>query len=100
MKEVGPTGHFFGTSHTLERYETAFYAPFLSHWNNFETREERGSVTTPERANKIPDRLLISHRLADRRRPAVRARRDKTTMIRPVRITDRNHAPLLSAIYH
>ncbi|MDH3688387.1 MAG: trimethylamine methyltransferase family protein, partial [Gammaproteobacteria bacterium] len=25
IKEVGSTGHFFGTSHTLERYETAFY---------------------------------------------------------------------------
>ena len=26
MADVGPGGHFFGTQHTLERYETAFYA--------------------------------------------------------------------------
>ena len=27
MVDVGPGGHFFGTAHTLERYETAFYRP-------------------------------------------------------------------------
>ncbi|MDH3380915.1 MAG: trimethylamine methyltransferase family protein, partial [Gammaproteobacteria bacterium] len=36
IKEVGPTGHFFGARHTMARYETAFYAPFISDWSNFE----------------------------------------------------------------
>src|SRR5206468_91227 len=27
IAEVGPGGHFFGTAHTLERFETAFYQP-------------------------------------------------------------------------
>ena len=36
ITEVGPGGHFFGVGHTLERYETAFYAPILSDWRNFE----------------------------------------------------------------
>ena len=58
VRDVGPTGHFFGTNHTMERYETAFYAPFLSDWSNFESWEERGSVTTPERANKIWKQIL------------------------------------------
>ena len=58
IKEVGSNGHFFGTAHTLERYETAFYAPFLSDWSNFENWEERGSVTTPERANKVWKAIL------------------------------------------
>ena len=58
VREVGPNGHFFGTSHTLERYETAFYAPFLSDWSNFESWEERGSLTTPQRANKIWKQIL------------------------------------------
>lgn len=58
IKEVGSTGNFFGASHTLERYETAFYAPFLSDWNNYEAWEERGSTTTPERANKIWKQIL------------------------------------------
>jgi trimethylamine--corrinoid protein Co-methyltransferase len=58
IRDVGPTGHFFGTSHTLERYETAFYAPFMSDWSNFENWEERGSLTTPQRANKIWKQIL------------------------------------------
>ena len=58
VREVGSTGHFFGTSHTLERYETAFYAPFLSDWSNFENWEERGSLTAPQRANKIWKQIL------------------------------------------
>ncbi len=58
VKEVGPGGHFFGCAHTQERYETAFYSPFLSDWSNFENWQERGSVQTPERANKIWKQIL------------------------------------------
>jgi len=58
IKEVGPNDNFFSASHTLERYETAFYGPFLSDWNNFETWEERGGIRTPERANKIWKQIL------------------------------------------
>ena len=36
IAEVGPGGHHFGTAHTLERYEHAFYAPLLSTRQNFE----------------------------------------------------------------
>ena len=42
----------------MERYETAFYAPFLSDLNNFEAWEEQGSIQTPERANKIWKQIL------------------------------------------
>jgi len=58
IREVGPDGNFFSATHTLERYEDAFYAPFLSDWNNFETWQERGSIATPERANKIWKQIL------------------------------------------
>ncbi len=58
VAEVGPFGHFFGTGHTQERYETAFYAPFLSDWRNFETWAETGAVRTPERANAIARKIL------------------------------------------
>ncbi len=58
IKEVGPGGHFFGCQHTQERYETAFYAPFLSDWSNFENWEDRGSIQTPQRANKIWKQIL------------------------------------------
>ena len=53
IKDIGPTGHFLGSDHTKLRYETAFYKPFLSDWNNFETWQERGALTTPQRANQI-----------------------------------------------
>jgi trimethylamine--corrinoid protein Co-methyltransferase len=55
---VGPGGHFFGSPHTLERYETAFYRPMLSDWRNFETWQEDGARTATERANTIWKRLL------------------------------------------
>ncbi|MEL6505706.1 MAG: trimethylamine methyltransferase family protein [Pseudomonadota bacterium] len=58
MKEVGSNGHFFGIQHTQDRYETAFYNPFLSDWNNYENFEERGSVWTHDRANKMWKQIL------------------------------------------
>jgi trimethylamine--corrinoid protein Co-methyltransferase len=61
MAEAGPGGHFFGTRHTLERYETAFYSPLLSDWRNFETWRDGGSHTATERANAIWKRLLADY---------------------------------------
>ena len=58
VKEVGSNGHFFGIQHTQDRYETAFYNPFLSDWNNYENFEERGSVWTHDRANKMYKQIL------------------------------------------
>jgi len=53
IRDVGPDGHFFGCDHTQERYETAFYSPFLSDWRNFEAWEEAGGQWTAQRANKV-----------------------------------------------
>jgi trimethylamine--corrinoid protein Co-methyltransferase len=58
MREVGPGGHFFGAAHTLARYETAFYAPMVSDWRNFETWAEAGSPDAAERAHRIWKQLL------------------------------------------
>ena len=58
IKEVGPGGHFFGTQHTQDRYETAFYAPFLSDWSNFENWRDAGRIETPERAHKVGEQIL------------------------------------------
>ena len=58
IAEVGPGGHFFGSSHTLARFETAFYQPMLSDWRNFETWQEDGARTATQRANVIWKRLL------------------------------------------
>ena len=58
VREVGPGGHFFGSAHTMERYQTAFYAPLVSNWDNHETWLEAGSVSTEQRANQICKQLL------------------------------------------
>ncbi len=58
---VGPGGHFFGSPHTLERYETAFYQPLLSDWRNFETWHDDGARTATERANGIWKQLLAEY---------------------------------------
>jgi len=61
IREVGPAGHFFGTAHTLERYENAFYVPLVSNWDNFETFTERGGHNATERANQIWKRALTEY---------------------------------------
>jgi trimethylamine--corrinoid protein Co-methyltransferase len=66
VAEVGPGGHFFGAAHTIERFKTAFYAPLLSDWRNFETWRDDGSVETAERANR-----LVKQTLADFQAPAL-----------------------------
>jgi trimethylamine---corrinoid protein Co-methyltransferase len=58
IAEVGPHGHFFGATHTQSRYSTAFYAPFLSDWRNYEAWAEAGAVATPERANRAWKAIL------------------------------------------
>jgi trimethylamine--corrinoid protein Co-methyltransferase len=58
IAEVGPGGHFFGAAHTLARYETAFYAPMVSDWRNFETWRQAGAQDAASRANAIWKQLL------------------------------------------
>jgi trimethylamine--corrinoid protein Co-methyltransferase len=58
VRDVGPGGHYFGTQHTLDRYETAFYSPILSDWRNFETWTEAGKPTTYDHANRVFKEVL------------------------------------------
>jgi len=53
VAEVGAGGHYFGCAHTRERYTTAFYAPMVSDWRNFEAWSEDGAEQTPERAHRL-----------------------------------------------
>ncbi|MGQ0849138.1 MAG: trimethylamine methyltransferase family protein [Actinomycetota bacterium] len=62
IAEVGPGGHFFGSPHTLERYETAFYQPLVSDWRNFETWQQAGSPTAVEHANRLWKQALDEYR--------------------------------------
>ena len=61
MRDVGPGGHFFGTQHTLDRYENAFYEPMVSDWRNFESWEEAGSPDAATRANALYKKLLEAY---------------------------------------
>jgi trimethylamine--corrinoid protein Co-methyltransferase len=58
IAEVGPGGHFFGAKHTMSRYQTAFYQPFLSDRRNFETWQDAGAENAQRRANRIWKTLL------------------------------------------
>jgi trimethylamine--corrinoid protein Co-methyltransferase len=87
IAEVGPGGHHFGTGHTLERYEHAFYAPLLANRQNFESWQEAGSIDIATRANSVWKQMLNEYEqppldpateeelvaYADKRRPTLMA---------------------------
>ena len=58
IKEVGPGGHFFGSAHTLQRYEAAFYHPILTDTRNYETWVEQGQDSAETRANALWKQML------------------------------------------
>lgn len=66
INEVGPGGHFFGTPHTLERFETAFYQPIVFSRANFEQWVEEGERRADERATDVWKKVL-----ADYAKPAI-----------------------------
>jgi trimethylamine--corrinoid protein Co-methyltransferase len=60
IREVGSSGHYFGIQHTQDRYENAFYAPFVSDWRNYEAWDIAGAVWTPERAHRLFKEIMAS----------------------------------------
>jgi trimethylamine--corrinoid protein Co-methyltransferase len=61
IKDVAAGGHFFGSSHTLARYESAFYRPLLSDWSNFENWTDAGARNATERATVIWKKTLADY---------------------------------------
>ena len=61
IREVGGQGHFFGIQHTQDRYETAFYQPFLSDWRNFEAWEAAGGIWTAQRAHQTFQDIIADY---------------------------------------
>ena len=53
ISSVAPGGHFFSTTHTMQRYRTAFYAPLVSDWRNYGQWHEDGARTVTQRANTV-----------------------------------------------
>jgi len=58
LKDVDPGGHFFATQHTMDRYQTAFYAPLVADLSNFGAWTEAGEQTSAQRATEIWKRNL------------------------------------------
>jgi trimethylamine---corrinoid protein Co-methyltransferase len=52
-QEVGHGGHFLGAAHTMERFRTCFYRPFLSSSENYERWMRNGAKDTATRAGEI-----------------------------------------------
>src|ERR1700754_452608 len=57
-QEVGHGGHFLGAMHTMERFRTCFYRPFLSSSDNYERWMRNGGLDTNARASKIYQQKL------------------------------------------
>ncbi|WP_406648046.1 trimethylamine methyltransferase family protein [Aliisedimentitalea scapharcae] len=58
LREVQPSGHFFGATHTMERFQDQFYEPVVADWSNFGTWTERGSVDANHRATGVWQRVV------------------------------------------
>ena len=101
VMDVGPGGHFFGTAHTLERYETAFLqSPLVSDWSNFENWHDNGATGCNAREPmtsaagcsteyQAPDRSISP---APRRSMPFVERRKRGGW-RPGTVTERNASP-------
>ena len=63
-EEVGHGGHFLGAAHTMERFRTCFYRPFLSSSDNYEKWMRTGARDTAARASEI-----VAKRLAEYEQP-------------------------------
>lgn len=59
--EVGPGNHFFGCSHTMQHYETAFWDSELSDNEPFEKWEAAGSEDAATRANRAWKQRLAEY---------------------------------------
>jgi trimethylamine--corrinoid protein Co-methyltransferase len=53
IASVPTGGHFFGAQHTMARYETAFYSPLVSNWQNYENWQLAGALDATRRATGI-----------------------------------------------
>ncbi len=58
IAKVGPGGHHFGTPHTQARFKDAFYQPFLTDRQGYDSWQASGSEDAMQRANKIWKQLL------------------------------------------
>ena len=61
IREVGPGSHYLGCAHTLENFQTAFYASPLTDNNSFEQWEAEGEKRMEQRGNELVRKLLDAY---------------------------------------
>ncbi|MBI3673456.1 MAG: trimethylamine methyltransferase family protein, partial [Rhizobiales bacterium] len=61
IREVGPAGHFLGTKHTLEHFESAFFMPSLMDFNSFEQWQAEGSKDHDTRGRDKARAMLAAY---------------------------------------
>jgi trimethylamine--corrinoid protein Co-methyltransferase len=58
LSHVDPSGHFFATPQTMERYDTEFYEPIVHDYANFGTWTERGARDANRRATDVWQQIV------------------------------------------
>jgi trimethylamine--corrinoid protein Co-methyltransferase len=61
IREIGPGGHHFGTSHTQARFATEFYPSTVADRQGYDTWEAAGGVDAPRRARQVWDAALAAY---------------------------------------
>lgn len=62
IAEVGPGGHHFGTSHTINHYRNAFYKPIVSDRRGYDNWMDDGAADAYQRAYQVAQKLLASYK--------------------------------------
>ena len=62
LNSVEPGGHFFDAVDTMERYTDAFYEPFVADLDNFGAWEDRGAMSSMQRATGIWQQALRDYK--------------------------------------
>ncbi len=63
--EAGHGGHFLGTMHTMERFRTCFYRPWVSTAESFDRWTKNGSKKADVRALDVVDKKLEAYTLPE-----------------------------------
>lgn len=58
IREVGPQGHFLGTQHTLQHFESAFFMPTVMDFNSYEQWNAEGAKDHDTRGREKARQML------------------------------------------
>ena len=60
IRDVGPSGHFFGHAHTIEHYDSAFYRPMTAETGTWDQWVDEGRKGVEARAAEVAASLIDS----------------------------------------